>query len=41
MDTYVPGIDPSLAIAPKNIVTRTLILSEEQKQDVYLRKYLL
>jgi hypothetical protein len=31
IDTYVPGIEPSIAIAPQHIVTRTLILSEEQK----------
>jgi hypothetical protein len=31
IDTYVPGIDPSILIAPEQIVTRTLILSEEQK----------
>ncbi len=31
IDTYVPGIDPGVMIAPENIITRTLILSEEQK----------
>jgi len=31
IDTYVPGIDPSILIAPEQIVTRTLILSEDQK----------
>jgi hypothetical protein len=31
IDTYVPGIDPTVVIAPENIITRTLILSEEQK----------
>ena len=31
IDTYVPGIDPAIVIAPENIITRTLILSEEQK----------